>query len=136
MPDDLEPSTYDVNERGPGRERILVAEDDPGVRMTIGFVLEDEGFDVVFAFDGEAALELAKLERPDLILLDQMMPKLDGKQVLTRLRSDETTRDIPVLVVTGMGSATAEEWPGADLIGKPFSPDALVDRIRSALQES
>lgn len=111
---------------------VLVAEDDPSVRMTIEFVLQDEGFEVVLAEDGEQALRLARKVEPDVILLDQMMPKLDGRDVLTALRESEATRDIPVFVLSGM-SRTKGDWPGAFFVGKPFSPDDLVDRIREAL---
>lgn len=111
---------------------VLVAEDDASVRMTIEFVLRDEGFDVVLASDGEQALKLARAMAPDVILLDQMMPKLDGHQVLSALRDDEATRDVPVFVLSGM-SRSRGDWPGAHFVGKPFSPDDLVDRIRKAL---
>lgn len=113
--------------------KILVAEDDPSVRMTLEFVLEDEGFEVLLAEDGERAVAIARDSRPDLILLDQMMPKLTGKEVLTALRETESTKDIPVIVLTGMGRGTPEDWPGAHFVGKPFSPDELVNRIRKIL---
>jgi two-component system response regulator VicR len=101
--------------------------------MTLEFVLEDEGFEVILAEDGEQALALALSETPDVILLDQIMPKLDGKQVLTALREAVSTKDIPVLVLTGMSRGAPEDWPGAHFVGKPFSPDELVDRIRKVL---
>ncbi|MEA2433847.1 MAG: hypothetical protein QOG54_1304 [Actinomycetota bacterium] len=103
------------------------------MRMTLEFVLEDEGFEVILAEDGEQALALALSETPDVILLDQIMPKLDGKQVLTALREAVSTKDIPVLVLTGMSRGAPEDWPGAHFVGKPFSPDELVDRIRKVL---
>ena len=111
---------------------VLVAEDDANVRMTIEFVLQDEGFEVVLAEDGEEALRLAKKMEPDVILLDQMMPKLDGHEVLTGLREHAGTREIPVFVLSGM-SRTKGDWPGAQFVGKPFSPDDLVERIRKAI---
>jgi CheY-like chemotaxis protein len=111
---------------------VLVAEDDASVRMTIEFVLQDEGFQVVLASDGEEALRLAQRLEPDAILLDQMMPKLDGHQVFSALREDASTKDIPVFVLTGM-SRSQGDWVGAHFIGKPFSPDDLVDLIRSAI---
>jgi len=114
---------------------VLVAEDDPSVRMTIEFVLEDEGFRVVLAEDGEQALRLARELAPDVILLDQVMPKLDGREVLTALRQDEATRDIPVFVLSGM-SRSHGDWPDAHFVGKPFSPDDLVDRIRTTIAPS
>lgn len=116
--------------------KVLVAEDDASVRLTIQFVFEDEGFQVLLAEDGEEALRLARSEHPDVILLDQVMPKLDGKQVLSALRSEEATRDIPVFVLTGMSRGASEDWPGAEFVGKPFSPDDLVQLIRKKLSLS
>ena len=113
---------------------ILVAEDDPSVRLTLEFVLKDEGFDVLCASDGEQALAHALEVKPSVILLDQIMPKMDGKEVLAALREQEATKDIPVFVLSGMGRGKANEWPGAEFIGKPFSPEELVNRIRKALE--
>lgn len=118
-----------------GGPKVLVAEDDPSVRMTISFVLEDEGFEVTCAEDGEEALRMIEADLPDVILLDQIMPKMGGQEVLMRLREAVTTRDIPVLVLTGMSPDPAS-WPGAHFVGKPFSPDALVRRIRGVLDGS
>jgi DNA-binding response OmpR family regulator len=118
---------------------VLIAEDDAGVRMTLEFVLADEGFEVLSAEDGEQALNLALERSPDAILLDGRMPKLTGKQVLTALRALRATAETPVFVLTGMdpafeneGGADAE-WPGAHFIGKPFDPDELVEGIRRVL---
>jgi DNA-binding response OmpR family regulator len=112
---------------------VLVAEDDPSVRMAIEYVLEGEGFEVLVAEDGERALAMARTKSPDAILLDQMMPKLDGKQVLLKLKESETTAEIPVLVLTGMSRGAPGEWPGAHFVGKPFAPDDLVECIRGVL---
>jgi CheY-like chemotaxis protein len=116
-----------------GKPLVLIAEDDPSVRMTLEFVLEDEGFDVLMAEDGEAALRAAGDRIPDVILLDQMMPKMDGRQVLLALRQDEATSSIPVLVLTGMARGGEEDWPGAQFVGKPFSPEDLIERIRHVI---
>ena len=113
--------------------KVLVAEDDESIRMTLEFVLEDEGFDVLFAHDGEEALALARSELPDVILLDQMMPKMDGSEVLAALQAGVTTKRIPVFVMTGMARGDAKDWAGAHFIGKPFSPDVLVGHIRRVL---
>ena len=118
---------------GSGRPLVLIAEDDPSVRMTLEFVLEDEGFDVLMAEDGEAALRAAGERIPDVILLDQMMPKMDGKQVLSALKQDEVTSSIPVLILSGMARGPEDEWPGAHFVGKPFSPDDLIERIRHVI---
>lgn len=115
------------------RPLVLVAEDDFNVRLTLEIVLEDEGFELLLAADGEEALAAARASHPDVILLDQIMPKLDGKQVLHALRADEATRDIPVLVLSGMERGLDSDWPGAHFVGKPFSPEELVRRIRALL---
>lgn len=114
------------------RPLVLVAEDDFNVRLTLEIVLEDEGFETVLVADGEEALRAARESAPDVILLDQVMPKLDGKQVLHALRQDEATRHIPVLVLSGM-ERVPDDWPGAQFVGKPFSPEELVRRIRAVL---
>ena len=114
-------------------QRILVAEDDPSVRLTIQFVLEDEGFEVLLAADGQEALDLAMAAHPDAILLDQMMPKMDGKEVLAAIRAEASTEATPVLVLTGMARGAPEDWPGAHFIGKPFSPEFLVERLKALL---
>lgn len=114
---------------------VLVAEDDASVRLTIEFVLSDEGFKVLLAEDGEQALQMARAELPDVILLDQIMPKLDGKQVLTALRESDSTRAIPVFVLSGMSRGAPDDWPGAQFVGKPFSPDELVAVIRKRLAQ-
>jgi DNA-binding response OmpR family regulator len=115
------------------RPVVLIAEDDPSVRLTLEFVLEDEGFDVLSAADGEEALRVATERHPDVILLDQMMPKMDGRTVLGALRNAAGTSAIPVFVLTGMARGPEDEWPGAHFVGKPFSPDELVERIRAVL---
>lgn len=114
---------------------MLVVEDDASVRMTLSFVLEDEGFAVLEADNGEEALRLATSERPSVILLDSVMPKMGGPEVLAALRDDERTIDIPVFILSGMTPRADSDWAGAHFIGKPFSPDVLVERIRNVLSE-
>lgn len=101
--------------------------------MTLEFVLQDEGFDVIFAENGRQALDLALSEPIDCLLLDQLMPIMDGTEVLAALRRDERTRSLPVFVLSGMSRKGPEEWGDAYFIGKPFSPEDLVARIRAAL---
>ena len=122
-----------MEENGAVRPKILVAEDDPSVRLTIALVLEDEGFDVVLAEDGERALDIAFTKSPDAILLDLMMPKLGGEQVLSRLREHRLTARIPVFVLSGMSRNEVEDRAGTHFVGKPFDPDSLVRSIRSSL---
>ena len=116
-----------------GLAKVLVAEDDRSVRMTIQFVLQDEGFDVHLAQDGAEAFEMAKELLPDVILLDQIMPKMDGKEVLSALRGEESTKDIPVLVLSGMSAGSADDWPGTRFVGKPFVPDELISEINQVI---
>ena len=122
-----------MEENAGARSKVLVAEDDPSVRLTIALVLEDEGFEVVLAEDGERALDIALTKSPDAILLDLMMPKLDGAQVLARLRERETTARIPVFVLSGLSRDEVQEWAGTHFVGKPFDPESQVRSIRSSL---
>jgi CheY-like chemotaxis protein len=110
-----------------------VAEDDPSVRMTLEFVLEDEGFEVLFAENGRQALDLALSEPLDVLLLDQLMPIMDGTEVLAALRENESTRSLPVFVLSGMSRRGPEDWGDAFFVGKPFSPEDLVNRIKAVV---
>ncbi len=116
--------------------RILVAEDDPGVRLSIEMLLSVEGYEVLSAEDGEAAVAIAIEALPDAILLDHMMPKMSGRRVLELLRSEPSTSRIPVLVLTGMGRESMEEWPDATFVGKPFTPDHLLEELERALAKA
>ncbi len=117
--------------------RILVVDDEPMVREVLVTYLEREGYAVDQATDGKAALELAASTRPDLIVLDVMLPEVDGFAVLTRLRQ---TSSVPVILVT---ARTAEpdrivglELGADDYVVKPFSPREVVARVRSVLRRA
>lgn len=120
-----------MNERKPV---VLVAEDDASVRLALDFVLKYEGFEIVFAEDGEKAVEVAKQALPDVILLDRLMPKMDGLEVLRALKENKATSRIPILILTGMAPHEDMDWQGAEFVGKPFSPDELVKRIKGLLK--
>ena len=111
-----------------------MAEDDPGIRLTIELVLQEEDLDIHFAADGQEALDLAHKVHPQLMVVDQMMPKMDGKTVVSELQRHESTKKIPVVILSGMEHDENENWYGAEFLGKPFSPDDLVDRIRHLLK--
>jgi two-component system cell cycle response regulator len=117
---------------------ILVAEDSLVVRTLVCDQLEDEGYEVVQAVDGESALTQCALTRPDAILLDIEMPGLDGNQVLERLKSDPELSDIPVVFLTGRTSTedmVAGLRAGAhDYLKKPFDPAELIARIGGAVR--
>lgn len=113
---------------------VIVAEDDPGIRLTIEVVLAEEAMDVRFASNGEEALELARRLNPQVMVVDHMMPRKDGRTVVEELKASEATRRIPVVILSGVARGEEQDWRGAVFLGKPFSPDELVDRIRSLLQ--
>lgn len=83
-------------------KKILFIEDDPTLQKTLCMALEKGGYGVKPALDGELGLKAAKDEKPDLILLDLILPKYDGFEVLTQLKKDESTKDIPVIVLTNL----------------------------------
>jgi two-component system cell cycle response regulator len=118
--------------------RILVAEDSLVVRTVVCDQLEEEGYEVVQAVDGESALVQCALTKPDAILLDIEMPGLDGHQVLARLKNDPELSDIPVVFLTGRTSTdemVAGLRAGAhDYLKKPFEPAELIARIGGAVR--
>jgi len=83
-------------------QKILFVEDEPNLQKAIGEVLKQEGFEILAALDGEQGLNLAKKEKPDLILLDLILPKKDGFEVLKELKESEEMKDIPVIVLTNL----------------------------------
>src|SRR3989344_5430902 len=90
-------------------KRILFIEDEKALQKTLTKTLQASGFEVINAYDGEEGLALAQKEAPDLILLDLILPKMNGNDVLERLKKGETTRDIPVIVLTNLESAEEVE---------------------------
>ena len=123
-----------------GREIVLVADDDEDIVRFVEVNLRLEGFEVITAFDGDAALQMAYNSLPDLILLDVMMPRLDGFEVCQRLRDDARTKHISVIMLTAK-SLSADKVVGLtsgadDYIIKPFDPIELVARVKSALRRS
>jgi diguanylate cyclase (GGDEF)-like protein len=120
--------------------RVLIVDDDEDIRAYLDVTLELAGFEVVQASDGEAALRAAFDTVPDLVVLDVMMPGIDGLEVLRRLRRDARTSHLPVLLLTAKvqpHDAVAGLEVGADdYITKPFDAEVLVARIHSALRRS
>jgi DNA-binding response OmpR family regulator len=117
--------------------RVLVVDDEAIVRDVLTRYLEKEGFQVDAAADGEAALDLALRSRPDIVILDLMLPKLDGLEVFRRLRE---TSDTPVLMLTAKGEEVDRvvglELGADDYVAKPFSPREIVARIRAVLRRA
>lgn len=117
------------------RTSVLVVDDDPTVREVVVSYLRADGYDVKEAADGEAALSMIRHERPDLVVLDVMLPGLDGLEVCRRIR---TSTDLPVILLTALGSVQDRvaglELGADDYLTKPFSPRELVLRVGSVLR--
>lgn len=120
------------------KKKILVVDDDPGIRDSLFAFLSRSGFEVSLAQDGQHALDMLPKTRPDLIILDVMMPRLDGRETLRRLRREGSW--LPVILLTQVGEATeramALEEGADDYINKPFEPHELVARIRAVLRRA
>ena len=116
---------------------ILVADDDMDIRDLVAFKLEQAGFDVTAVDNGLAALTAARLEPPDLVVLDVMMPGMSGIDVCRELRNDRSTAGLPIILLTaGAQEGDVELGFGAgadDYIVKPFSPRELVTRVEAVL---
>lgn len=120
--------------------KILVAEDEKDIRELVTFTLRGLGkYEVIQAVNGEDAIEKAKAERPDLILMDGRMPRMSGYEACLELKKIEATRDIPVVFLSAKGQESEIQdglTAGAhDYILKPFAPDELVNRVREILQQ-
>ena len=119
------------------RKKILLADDQEGVRELVGATLGDDEFELLFASDGQEALTIARSAVPDLILLDVMMPVLDGLQVCRHLKEDPALQHIKVIMLTAKGSEAdlaSGSSAGADgYFVKPFSPLALLTRVHEIL---
>jgi DNA-binding response OmpR family regulator len=116
---------------------VLVADDDRDILDLLAFRLGRAGYEVVSASDGEEALRLATERRPDLAVLDVMMPKLDGYEVTRRMRADEATKRIPVILLTARVQehdvARGFEVGADDYMKKPFSPAELRARVQAII---
>jgi DNA-binding response OmpR family regulator len=119
------------------RPLVLIADDDPDILELVSFRLERAGYDVVRAADGEQALRIAVDRRPDLAVLDVMMPKLTGYDVTRKIRQDEATSRMPVILLTArVQEADVQQGfeAGADdYLKKPFSPQELRARVQAIL---
>ena len=117
---------------------VLVAEDDEDILDLVELSLQQDGYDVITARDGQEALRLAGERRPALALLDVQMPKTDGYEVTRRLRADHATRGMAIIILTASVRDTelarAFDAGADDFLRKPFSPGALAARVRAALE--
>ena len=117
--------------------RILVADDDPSILRLLQLNFELEGFEVETAADGEEALAQAMAGSPDVIVLDVMMPGLDGWEVCRRLKEDAKMHGVPVILLTALGQERERRHGlavgASDYVMKPFDPDHLVDVVKGTL---
>ncbi|MCK4545972.1 MAG: response regulator [Candidatus Eisenbacteria sp.] len=117
--------------------KILVVDDERYILHILDFSLGAEGYEVITAGDGEQAVERSKADRPDLIVMDIMMPKMDGFEACKKIKSNPDTKDIPVIMLTAKGRETDRKRgvdAGADdYVTKPFSPAKLIERVQGVL---
>ena len=120
-------------------KKILVVDDEPDVASLLTLMLEAQGYLVVLASDGQEALEMARKEKPDLVLLDVMLPRLSGYKVARMIKFDEKYRHVPVILLTAKTQekdrAMGLEMGVDDYITKPFDADKLIAKIKEILSK-
>lgn len=120
------------------KQTILVVDDEQDLLDLIEYNLKKEGFDVLKAEDGKEGIDVARQHNPDLVLLDIMMPKMDGMEVVERMRGDEKLSHIPIIFLTARGDEKTEveglDKGGDDYITKPISTTKLISRIKAVLR--
>jgi len=119
--------------------KILISEDEPDIRDLVAFTLRFAGYEVISSTNGEEAVQLAKKELPDMILLDVRMPRMTGYEACKRIKADPKLKDVPIVFLSAKGQETeirdgmnagAEEY-----LLKPFAPDQLTESVRSILSK-
>jgi DNA-binding response OmpR family regulator len=120
------------------KPRILIADDDAFIRRPLEWILLQEGFDAETACDGDECMERLRAEPPDLLILDVMMPGLDGFEVCRRIKDDPNLRHVPVVLLSARGREHDRErglaLGAAEYLTKPYSPTDLMQRIRGLLE--
>lgn len=118
-------------------KKVLIVDDEMDIVETLKFMLETEGINCITAYDGEDALNLAKSESPDLMILDVMLPKINGYKVCRLLKFDAKYKNIPILMVTARSQeedkCIGEETGANEYITKPFNIEELVDKVKNYL---
>ena len=125
------------NENSDSKQRVLVVDDEASIRRILETRLKMAGYDVVTAEDGEEAVEVYNKTAPDLVILDVMMPKMDGYGVTREIRR---TSDVPIIILTALGDVseriTGLELGADDYVIKPFSPKELMARVKAVINRS
>lgn len=120
------------------RGKILVVDDEEYIQHILNFSFGAEGYEVITAADGEEAIKIAKTQKPDIIVLDIMMPKMDGYEACKKLKADPQTRGIPVILLTAKGREVdrklGSQVGADDYVVKPFSPGRLIERVEGIMK--
>jgi len=121
-------------------KKILFIEDAMALQKTFGDILRKESYEIISALDGEEGLKLAKTEKPDLILLDLILPKVNGFEVLRRLKEDPETKKIPIIVLTNLEdiediNKALELGVTTYLVKASYSPEEVLEKIKENLKE-
>ncbi len=119
-------------------KKILIVDDEAHIRRLIEFTLKKGGFKMLVATNGREAINLATSDSPDLIIMDVLMPEMDGVEALDLLKQDARTSSIPVILLTGIGQSTTrrevEEKGTATYLAKPFSPNKLLREVERMIE--
>jgi len=122
------------------KPRVLIVDDDRMIRMLVKLLLEKEGYEVIEGENGLHAVELGRREKPDLMVLDLMMPEMDGFEAIDRLRRDLAMATMPLIVLTAEAGPDTErrvlEMGADDYLIKPFEPGVLLSRVRAAFRRA
>lgn len=117
---------------------VLIAEDEPGIMESLDFIFKRAGWSIHAVTDGDAVLASIKSTSPKVVVLDIMLPKISGFEVLQQIRSDEQTRHVPVLILTAKGQQqdkrTAEELGADAFVTKPYANAEVVDTVRALME--
>lgn len=121
-----------------GKGKILIVEDDRDIVEMVEYNLKQEGYETSHAYDGEKGIKLADKEKPDLIILDLMLPAIDGFEVCKALKRQQSTASVPIIILSAKSRETDKvvglELGADDYVTKPFSPRELIARIRAVLR--
>ena len=120
-------------------KKILVVDDEPDMLKIVTFRLKKLGHEILTAVDGQEALDMIKDKRPDLVLLDLLLPIIDGYQVCKQVKNDETLKHIPIIFFTASGASNvaekAKEMGADDFLVKPFDTEHLLQKVKSFIKE-
>jgi len=134
----LLPPPHPLDKRGSKMARVLYVDDDLELTRLVQDCLEDEGYEVLIANDGEEGLGSVISERPDMVILDVMMPQLNGWEIAKYMRERDDYKDVPILMLTGIGPSlnemTAPLYGANDHLDKPFDMDELISKVHALLR--